>query len=100
MASEEYNPDILTIVDDEDGTEHTFEVLDELEEDGRRYLALLPVYEEDGDMIDDPGELVILKVEEDGEEEVLITIEDDDEYDKIYALFEESLQDLFEFEEE
>ena len=100
MASEEYNPDILTIVDDEDGTEHTFEVLDELEEGGERYLALLPVCEEDAELIDGPGELVILKVEADGEDDVLITIEDDDEYDKIYALFEERLQDLFEFEEE
>ena len=39
--AEEYNPDIITLEDD-DGKEYTFEVLDRIETDEARYIALLP----------------------------------------------------------
>ena len=51
---QEYNPDILTLSDD-DGKEYTFEVLDAIETDEARYLALLPVYEDPKKMLDESG---------------------------------------------
>ena len=64
----EYNPDLITLTDDE-GKEYNFEVLDAIETDTARYLALLPQYDDPQAMLDDSGELVIVKVqEEDGEE--------------------------------
>ena len=36
--TEEYNPDIITLTDDE-GKEYSFEVLDAVETDESRYLA-------------------------------------------------------------
>ena len=59
--AEEYNPDIITLEDD-DGKEYTFEVLDRIETDEARYIALLPVYDKPEEMLQDSGELVILKV--------------------------------------
>ena len=40
--SEEYGNDLVSVLDDE-GNEHQFEVLDAIETDDGRYVALLPV---------------------------------------------------------
>ena len=97
--SDEYNPDIVTVVD-ENGEEHTFEELDRIETDNGRYVALIPVYEEAEDILDDDGELIILKVSEEDGETYLEPIEDDDEFNEIGKIFEERLSDMFSFEEE
>jgi len=96
--SEEYNPDIITLSDEND-TEYSFEVLDRIETDDGRYVALLPVYDDPNKIIDDNGELVILKVEEENGEDFFVDIEDDDEYETIADAFISRLQDLFEIEE-
>ena len=96
---EEYNPDIITLSEDE-GHEFSFEVLDAEETDQGRYLALLPVYEKPEDMVEDSGELVVLKVFEENGEEYYEEIEDDDEYDTVADIFVDRLQDAFEIEEE
>jgi uncharacterized protein YrzB (UPF0473 family) len=97
--SEEYNPDIVTLSDDE-GKEYTFEVLDAIECDLGRYLALLPVFDDPQKLLDDSGELVIVKVEEEDGEEFFSEIEDDDEYDTIADAFVDRLADKFEINEE
>ena len=57
----EYNPDLVTLADD-DGKEYNFEVLDAIETDTGRYLAMLPTFDDTQKMLDDSGELVIVKV--------------------------------------
>lgn len=96
---ENYNPDIVSVVD-EDGVEHTFEELDRIETDDARYVALLPVYDEAKDILDDDGELIILKVNEEDGETYLEPIEDEDEFNEIGSIFEERLSDLFDIHEE
>ena len=96
---EEYDPDILTLSDDE-GNEYTFEVLDAIETDESRYLALLPVYDDPQKLLDDSGELVIVRVNDEGDEEFFEEIEDDEEYDTIADAFIDRLQDAFEIDEE
>ena len=96
---ENYNPDIVIVVD-EDGVEHTFEELDRIETDDARYVALLPVYDEAEDILDDDGELIILKVNEEDGETYLEPIEDEDEFNEIGSIFEERLSDLFDIHEE
>lgn len=95
----DYNPDIVTLTDD-DGKEYTFEVLDAIESDMGRYLAMLPVYDDPKEQLDDSGELVIVKVEEDNGEEYLCDIEDDDEYETVSEAFIDRLRDYFEIEEQ
>ena len=97
--SEEYNHDIVTLSDDE-GKEYTFEVLDAIECDLGRYLALLPVFDDPQKLLDDSGELVIVKVEEENGEEFFSEIEDDDEYDTIADAFVDRLADKFEIDEQ
>ncbi len=96
--SEEFNPDLVSVID-EDGVEHIFEELDRIETDNGRYVALLPVYDEAEDIIDDDGEIIILQVEDENGETYLAPIEDQKVFDEIGQIFEERLQDLF-FEEE
>jgi uncharacterized protein YrzB (UPF0473 family) len=98
--NEEYGPDIVSVVD-EDGVEHTFEELDRIETDEGRFIALLPVYAEAEEILDDDGELIILSVVEDEDGEIYLEpIEDDKLFNKIGELFEERLADYFEFDEE
>lgn len=96
--SDEFLPDILSLTDDEDN-EYNFEVLDRIETDDGRYVALLPVYDDPQDQLDDSGELVILKVFEEDGEEYLEQIEDEDEYATVSDAFINRLQDLYEIEE-
>ena len=42
--SEEYGNNIVSVLDDE-GNEHQFEILDAIETDDGRYVALLPIYD-------------------------------------------------------
>lgn len=95
--SEEYGNDLVTVVDDE-GNQHQFEVLDAIETDTGRYVALVPVYDNPADLIEDDGELVILTVKEENGEDLLLPIEDDDEFEEVAEIFEERLADLYEVE--
>ena len=98
LNREDYNPDIVSLTDDS-GKEFTFEVLDAIETDMGRYLAMLPIYDDPKDQLNDSGELVIVKVgeEEDGDE-YYYEIEDDDEYETVADAFVERLEDFFEID--
>lgn len=98
---ETYNPDLLTLLDEEN-VEHNFEVLDriELEDGNARYVALLEVFEGAEEFLEDNGELVVLKVIEEDGEDILATIEDEEEFYEVLGIFEERLSDLFEIEQE
>ncbi len=96
--SEEFNPDLVSVID-EDGVEHIFEELDRIETDNGRYVALLPVFDEADDIIDDDGEIIILQVEDEKGETFLAPIEDEKVFNEIGQIFEDRLKDLF-FEEE
>ncbi len=96
--SEQYGNDIVTVVDDE-GNQHEFEIIDAIETDEARYVALLPIYHDPSEMLDDSGELVILTVKEENGEDLLLPIEDDDEFEEIAEIFEERLSELYEIQE-
>ena len=100
VAGEDFNPDLVSVVD-EDGVSHTFEELDRIETDEGRFIALLPVYDEASEILDDDGELIILSVTEDEDGETYLEpIEDEKLFNKIGEIFEKRLEDLFEFDEE
>ncbi len=98
IKNEEYNPDLISLQNDE-GKEYNFEVLDAIETDTGRYLALLPTFDDPQALLDDSGELVIVKVMEEDGEEYYCEIEDDDEYETVADAFVDRLEDFFEIEE-
>ncbi len=89
---------IITLVDDND-EEREFEVVDSAELDGQEYVALVPVLDEPQEVLEDSGELVILKVVEEDGEEFFDAIEDEEEFDRISAIFMKRLEDVFDFED-
>ena len=97
--SEEFNPDLVSVID-ENGVEHVFEELDRIETDTAKYVALLPVYDEAEEILDDDGDVIILKVSEEDGETYLEPIEDENEFNEIGKIFEERLSELFDLDEE
>ena len=75
---------VFTLTDEETGEEKDFELLARAELDDNLYFALVPADEES-------EEYVILKVREDGDDLVLESVDDDDEFEKV----EEYFNDLF-----
>ena len=90
--SDEYGSDFISITD-EDGKEYELEVRVDLEYEGSKYLALVPA-DDDGE---EDLEVSILKAVDENGEEILVTIDDDDELEAVYS----ALMDLmYEDEEE
>ena len=96
--SEEFGTNIVSVLDDE-GNEHQFELLDAIETDDGRYVALLPIYTDAEAAVEGDGELVILEVVNDEGEDMLVPIEDDETFDEIAEIFEERLSDYYEIDE-
>ena len=84
--SEEYGSDFITITD-EDGNKFELEHLDTIEYGDDLYMAFLPADQEDSE---DYG-MIILKVIEENGEEILATVDDEDELNRVYDCFMEQL---------
>ena len=94
-----YMEDIVSVIDD-DGVEHYFEEIDRVEtEEGNRYVALLPIYEDETESLDDDGEVLILKVMEEDGETYLVQIEDEKEFNEIGNIIEDRLIEKYEAED-
>ena len=75
---------VFTLTDEETGEEEDFELLAEAVIEDKKYYALAPLNEE-------AEEYVILRVTEDGEDIILESIEDDDEFEKVEEYFNDLL---------
>ena len=90
--SEEFGPDFITVTD-EDGNDFELEHLDTLEYNNEVYMAFFPAVSEpaDIDLDDEEYGLIIMKVVEEDGEELLSTLDSDEELDLIYNQFMERL---------
>lgn len=90
--SEDFGPNIVTIISEETGEEIELEFVDALEYNGVVYRAFFPVVEDEEES-DDEEEygLIILKAEMVDGEEMLVEIEDEDEVNTVYDKFMEQL---------
>jgi len=93
MSNEELHDEeiSLMVLVDEDGVEHQFELLAEMEIEDDTYRVLLPVDEEDQEA--DEEEVIILKVIQDEEgNEFLSDIEDDEEWEQVADAWQELIE--------
>ena len=91
LVPEEEEEGVLLLTD-ENGEETAFEYLDCIEYEGKEYLVLMPMEEEE-------GEVVILEVEPvDEEMENYLAVEDEALLNTIFEIFKEKFQDVLEFE--
>ncbi len=94
------NEELFTLTDDESGEESQFALIGQLELDGQQYLALVPAESENDDE-EAYEEYVILKVTEDENgEELLVTIDDDDEFERVADAFEDQFMNEVDLDEE
>lgn len=95
MTEHEYAEEFV-ILTDEDGNEYEFEIVDVIEVDGQRYAILCPA---DEDVMDE-GYVVMRFALAEEDEEILIDIEDDAEWEKVVNFWEELLDEEMLFEED
>ena len=76
---------------DEDGNDIELEYVDALEHEGQTYMAFFPAVEDEADEESEDYGLVILKSVTENGEELLSTLDDEAELEKIYELFMEQL---------
>lgn len=79
------------ILDDEDGNEVEFEFLDVVELDDKEYVVLLPVEEAE------KGEVVIFRIEGEGDDESYVSLDDENEAERVFQAFKEKTKDDFDF---
>ncbi len=90
------NENFVTLVD-EDGFEQEFEIVFTLEVDQNEYAVLMPVVEESDDGEEElEAEAYIFRMEKDqiDEELVLVAVEDDDEFERVAAVYESAVDEI------
>lgn len=89
----EYSPDLIELVDSE-GNKKNFEIVDIAEFEGEIYYAMILEFEGE-DILAADCELVILKTVDENGEDVLASIEDDDEFDRVSEFFLKRMDEIF-----
>ena len=88
--------DNIIVLEDEHGNPVEFTFLDSIDYEGKEYVVLAPMEDED-------GEVVILGVEPiegSEDEEQFVPVMDDDTLNAVFEAFKEKFKDLIEFSEE
>ena len=88
----EYQPDLFTL-EDENGNEETFELVDVYNEEDSTYYALIPQKIES----DEEDYFVILRQDDNEADGMLVSIDDEDELDRLADIF---MQRIFADEDE
>ena len=95
--SEEYGANFITVTGD-DGNEFELEHLDTIEFNGNTYLAFFPAVSEDAEEEEEEEMgLILMKVIKENGEEILSTLDSEEETEAVYTEF---MKTLFEDEEE
>ena len=94
---EEAAPDLLTL-EDEDGKEVTFEVIDATEVNATRYLPVIP-YQEDPESLQEDAELILMRIGTDDEGEYMDIVDDDEELITVGKVFEERLRAMYDIDD-
>ena len=92
LDMEELEPDRVTLTDEE-GVERDFDIIGTLQLDGNDYFALVAV---DGH----EDEYIVLKAIEENGEEVLITIDDDEEFDRVADAFDNEMMEEIDLDDQ
>ena len=88
--SEDFGPTFITITD-EDDNEFVLEFVDALELNGQMYQAFFPVETEGEELSEEEAGLVILKVIHADGEDLLSTLDSEEEANEVYEKFMEIL---------
>lgn len=96
--AEDYGPDLITL-EDENGRECTFEVVDATDVKDVHYLAVVPCAQEP-ENLNEEAVLIIMRVGTDDQGEYMDIVDDDDELYEVSKVFEKRLRDQFDIDDE
>ncbi len=87
--------EVLTLLDEE-GSEHSFEVIDILQVNENDYAILLPLEEEKelNSQIGEDEAIIFRIVDECEENQTLMAVEDDDEWELVASAWEEKVKEM------
>jgi uncharacterized protein YrzB (UPF0473 family) len=95
---ETYNPDILSVTDD-DGNEILFELLERYETEDDVYVAITEYRDDEEEIVEADFEVVILKVvTDDNGDEFLEEIQDEMEYEQVSDILMAKVEEKFDVE--
>ena len=94
---DDYSPDIITL-EDEEGNEFSFEVIDAADYIDTRYLAVVPYKDNAAEQLEEDSNLILMRVGEEDGEEYLDVVEDDNEVYEVGAMFAERLSELYDID--
>ncbi len=97
LEEEEYQPELITL-EDEEGKEHVFEVLDETDHKDVHYMALVPYITDEKELLEEDLSLLLMRVDEDEEGQFLDVVDDDSELHEVGKIFQERLSEIFNIE--
>lgn len=83
---------IITLID-ENGEESLFEIILSLEAEGKDYAILVPLNDEEDD------DALIFRIDKDEKGEILVPIEDDEEYQIVVDVYETLMEEESLYEE-
>ncbi|MGE5418192.1 MAG: DUF1292 domain-containing protein [Acidobacteriota bacterium] len=93
----EQEVEVLVIADD-DGVEHEFELVAEMEIDEKNYVVLIPIDDEE-EPEEEPEVIIMRAVYDDEDNMSLEEIEDDAEWEKVEGIWNAMLEEEEEVEE-
>ncbi len=92
-----YEPDIISVTD-ENGEEILFELLERYEDENGVYVAITEYRDDEEEIIDGDYEVIILKVINDGDEEYLEEIEDENEFNRVSDILMKMVEEQYDVE--
>ncbi|NLM72874.1 MAG: DUF1292 domain-containing protein [Clostridiaceae bacterium] len=98
----DYENDIIELTG-EDGDTIKCEYLDTVLVDDEEYVVLLPLDEHecaDADCSECEAEVIIMKIDRNGDEEYLVPVEDEDELDRAFEAFQQQIDEEYDEEDD
>ena len=99
-GEEDYSADIITLTD-ENGENYQFEIIDSIEYNEVRYMAVVEMFDDTDKALETEPVLIIFRVGEPDEDgfDTFDVVDDDEEYFEVAGIFEQRLSEYYDIEE-
>ena len=99
-GEEDYSADIITLTD-ENGENYQFEIIDSIEYNEVRYMAVVEMFDDADKALKTEPVLIIFRVGEPDEDgfDTFDVVDDDEEYFEVAGIFEQRLSEVYNIEE-
>lgn len=99
-GEEDYSADIISLTD-ENGDTYQFEIIDSIEYNEDRYMAVVEMFDDSPETLETEPVLIIFRIGEPDEDgfDTFDVVDDDEEYFEVAGIFEQRLSEIYNIEE-